>query len=440
MSATTPTSIPTRPTGSLRTPIVIGVAVLATFVAGFSAWVALAPLSGAAIAFGVVSPDGNRKTVQHLEGGIIREILVEDGRSVAAGDTLIRLDDTATRATHDRLQARYLALSATRARLVAEQAGAERITFPEELDDGAHPDAGALRAAEIGRFETRRTALAGQRDILRQLVAQRREEIGGLGAEIASQTEQLRLIAEEAADVADLLKRGLERKPRLLALKRGTAQIEGLRAENQAKVARARQAIREAELKILNLDSTRQDEIAAELSRIGSELFDLEEQLRASADILRRLVVTAPVTGTVVGLRFRTAGGVVAAGEAILDLVPADDELLIDAKVAPTDIDVVHAGLVAQVHFLAYRQRTMMRIDGRVRQVSADSLTDPDTGQPYFAARIEIDRQQLAELAPEVALTPGMPAEVLVLTGERTMLETLLDPIRTVFRRGLRET
>jgi HlyD family type I secretion membrane fusion protein len=212
MSATTPTSIPTRPTGSLRTPIVIGVAVLATFVAGFSAWVALAPLSGAAIAFGVVSPDGNRKTVQHLEGGIIREILVEDGRSVAAGDTLIRLDDTATRATHDRLQARYLALSATRARLVAEQAGAERITFPEELDDGAHPDAGALRAAEIGRFETRRTALAGQRDILRQLVAQRREEIGGLGAEIASQTEQLRLIAEEAADVADLLERGLERK------------------------------------------------------------------------------------------------------------------------------------------------------------------------------------------------------------------------------------
>jgi HlyD family secretion protein len=429
-----------RSTGTLRTPIVVGLAVMAVFVSGFGTWAALAPLSGAAIAFGVVSPDGNRKTVQHLEGGIIREILVKDGREVRAGETLIRLDDTAARADHDRLLARHLALSATRARLLAEQAGADRITFPPELDDSGHPDARALRAAELDRFETRRMALAGQRGILRQLIAQHEEEIGGLAAEIDSQSEQLRLIAEETAGVASLVKRGLERKPRLLALQRARAQIGGLRAENQAKIARARQAIREAELKILNLDSTRQDEIAAELSQIGTELFDLEEQLRASADVLERTVVAAPVAGTVVGLRFRTPGGVVAAGEAILDLVPADDELLIDAKVAPTDIDVVHPGLPAQVHFLAYRQRAMLRIEGRVRQVSADSLTDPDSGQAYFAARIEIDRQQLAALAPQVELTPGMPAEVLILTGERTMLETLLDPVRTLFRRGLRET
>jgi HlyD family secretion protein len=222
-----------RSTGTLRTPIVVGLAVMAVFVSGFGTWAALAPLSGAAIAFGVVSPDGNRKTVQHLEGGIIREILVKDGREVRAGETLIRLDDTAARADHDRLLARHLALSATRARLLAEQAGADRITFPPELDDSGHPDARALRAAELDRFETRRMALAGQRGILRQLIAQHEEEIGGLAAEIDSQSEQLRLIAEETAGVASLVKRGLERKPRLLALQRARAQIGGLRAENQ---------------------------------------------------------------------------------------------------------------------------------------------------------------------------------------------------------------
>ncbi len=156
--------------------------------------------------------------------------------------------------------------------------------------------------------------------------------------------------------------------------------------------------------------------------------------------MLARTVIAAPVAGTVVGLRFRTPGGVIGAGEPILDLVPADDQLLVDARVTPTDIDVVHPGLLAQVHLLAYRQRAMPRIEGQVRQISADSLTDPKTGQTYFAARIEIDRQQLSSLAPEIDLIPGMPAEVLILTGSRTLFEALLEPVRAVFRRALRET
>jgi membrane fusion protein, type I secretion system len=314
---------------SLRAPVLTGIAVVLTFFAGFGAFTALAPLSGAAIAPGVVSPDGNRKTVQHLEGGIIRQILVEDGRKVAAGEPLVRLDDTATKADHDRLRARHRALAASQARLLAEQTGAERIIFPAALAATEDPEIAALRGAEVSRFETRRTALAGRQAILRQRVAELQEEIGGLEAEIASQSEQQRLIDEEARSVADLVGRGLERKPRLLALERGRAQIEGQRAQNQAAIARARQAIGEAELQILSLASTRQDEIATELGSMRAELLDIDEQLRASADVLARTVIAAPVAGTVVGLRFRTPGGVIGAGEPILDLVPADDQLLV---------------------------------------------------------------------------------------------------------------
>jgi membrane fusion protein, type I secretion system len=288
------------------------------------------------------------------------------------------------------------------------------IVFPAALAATEDPEIAALRGAEVSRFETRRTALAGRQAILRRRVAELQEEIGGLEAEIASQSEQQRLIDEEARSVADLVGRG-------------RAQIEGQRAQNQAAIARARQAIGEAELQILSLASTRQDEIATELGSMRAELLDIDEQLRASADVLARTVIAVPVAGTVVGLRFRTPGGVIGAGEPILDLVPADDQLLVRR---PGDAD----------RHRHHRQRAMPRIEGQVRQISADSLTDPKTGQTHFAARIEIDREQLRALAPEVDLTPGMPAEVLILTGSRTLLEALLEPVRAVFRRAPRET
>lgn len=218
------------------------------------------------------------------------------------------------------------------------------------------------------------------------------------------------------------------------------AELDGARAQNQAEIARARQEIGEAELRIVDLDTTSLDKVAGELTQVNAELASVQEKLRASEDVLKRTVITAPVAGTVVELRYRTPRGVIAPGAPILDIVPTEDELLIEARVAPTDIDAVHPGLAAQVHLLAYQQRNLPRIEGTVRTVSADALTDPDTGASYFLARVEVDRARLARLAPEVTLTAGMPAEVLIMTGEQTTLAYLLKPFLDTLRRSFRES
>ncbi|MGH6912992.1 MAG: HlyD family type I secretion periplasmic adaptor subunit, partial [Geminicoccales bacterium] len=225
-----------------------------------------------------------------------------------------------------------------------------------------------------------------------------------------------------------------------LALQRARAEIEGNRAERRAHIARARQAIGETELQIIAQGTTQLDSINQELSRTQSELAEVEQRLAASRDVLERTLITAPIDGTVVALRFRTRGGVVRPGEPVLDIVPADEELLVDARVAPADIDAVRVGLPARVVLPAFNQRTMPRIEGRVRQVSADAIDDAESGQRFFLARIEIDRAQLAALEPTIELTPGMPAEVYITTGERTVLDYLLAPIRDSLRRAFRES
>jgi HlyD family secretion protein len=431
----------TKPTtASLKGPTIVAGGVILLFFGGFGSFAALAPLAGAAIAPGVVSPDGNRKTVQHLEGGIVSEILVQDGSRVERGTPLLRLDATAVRAEHAQLTAEIHALLATQARLLAEQRGTATIEFPELLlATAGEPRVAQLLADEQERFATRHAALVDRKAILRQRIAQLHEEIGGLDAQIESQGVQLELIEEETEGVRELLEKGLERRPRLLALERAKAQIDGQRAANGAGIARARQAIAEDELQMVALDSERADEVAAELAGTRRELTQFGERLRTSEDRLARCVIVAPAAGTVVELRVHTPGGVIEPGDPLLDLVP-DDELLIDARVAPTDIDAVHSDQNAQIHLLAYSSRSTPKIAGRVRQVSADALQDPRTGVAYYAVRVMVDRAELARLAPEVALAPGMPAEVSIETGERTLLQVLLNPLRTVLRRGLRES
>ncbi len=423
-----------------RWPVILGAGLMLVWFGGFGGWAALAPLASAAIAPGVVSPDGNRRTVQHLEGGIIEAILVREGAVVEAGQPLVILDEIGARAVRDRLRVERWALLALQARLIAERDRADRVMFPESmLADAEDPRVSEIMADQTGQFAQRRQAREGQRSILRQRIAQLVEEIHGLEAEIRSQATQFDLIGQEIASVEHLVGRGLERMPRLLALQRAQAEIEGTRASNQAAIARARQAIGEAELQILMIDSNHLSEVAEALGAARGELLGLEERLRASDDILRRTAILAPVAGTVVELRYHTAGGVIGPGQAILDIVPVDDDLLIDAEVSPTDIDVVRPGLPAQIHLTAYRQRTLPRIDGRVHDVSADRLTDEHTGRPYYRARIEVDRASLRAIAPDIDLLPGMPAEVLILSGERTTLAYLLDPLFNGLRRSLRE-
>jgi len=427
---------------SLRGTVVFGLAVILVFFAGLGGWAALAPLASAAIAPGTVGPDGSRRTVQHLEGGIIREILVRDGSRVAAGDPLVVLADVAARATYEQERTQYDTLAAMQARLLAEQRGATTLTFSDRLVEAAEasPEVAAILEAQRELFETRRQAHEGRKAILRQRIAQLMEEITGLEAQIASQSRQLELIEQEIEGVEQLLAQGLERRPRLLSLQRNEAQIQGALAGNRSAIARARQAIGETELQIVNQDATRLDQVATELSDVRTRLLSLEEGLRQSEDVLDRTVVTAPVAGTVVALRFRTTGGVVAPGDPILDIVPEDEDLLIDARVSPIDIDAVHEGLEAQIRLLAFAQRNLPRIGGRVETVSADALVDEQSGESYYSVRVAVPRETLESLPDGVALSPGMPAEVLIMTGERTALEYLVRPFLDSVSLAFRES
>jgi HlyD family type I secretion membrane fusion protein len=435
-----PQALAPRPRNSLRPPLLAGGAVAAAFFVGLGGWAATAPLAGAALAPAVVAPEGSRKTVQHLEGGIVRRILVRDGSAVAAGQTLVELDDTAARAEHAALLAEWRALRAGERRLTAEQAGeATGLSFPSDLLGAARRDpalAGVL-ASEADRLATRRAALADQRSVLAERAAQAEAEIQGLEAQIASGRRQLGLIAEEIEGVAKLLAKGLERKPRLLALQRGQAEIDGAVAAGRAGIARARQAIAETRQQMRALESEHAEQVARELSEARKSRASLEERLRATADRLARTAVKAPAAGTVVGLQVKTAGGVVGPGEPLLGIVPAAAELLLEARVAPVDVDEVHAGQRAQVHLLAYRSRNLPRVEGAVREVSADRLEDPATHQPYYLARVAVPP---AALPAGVALTAGMPAEVAIVTGERTVLDYLVRPVADAMSRGLRES
>lgn len=425
----------------VRGPAIAGVIVSVLFLGGFTTWSTMAPLSSAAVASGVVSPDGSRRTVQHLEGGIIQEILVRDGDRVEAGQRLVVLEDVAARSERDMRESRFYSLAAVEARLVAELNQAETIEFPLELIVASQSDwdlAAALADQRI-HFETRAAGFANRTGILEARIAALREEVSGLEVQIASQERQLSLIDEEIAGVQQLVDQGLERRPRLLALQRQQAEIDGSIGANRAAIARAEQVIGETRLQILDLESNLREEVAGSLANLRAEIATIEEELRAREDVLARTLVSAPVSGTVVGLQFHTVGGVVRSGDPILDIVPDDDELIIDARLTPTDIDSVTPGQSAEVHLLAYAQRNMPRLTGTVRDVSADRLVDEVTGEPYFRARVEVEQEALLDLGEEIVLTPGMPVEVMIATGEQTVLDYVVGPLVRSFNRAFRE-
>ena len=429
-----------RPRTSLRPPLLAGTAVALAFFAGFGGWAATAPLAGAAVAPALVAPEGSRKTVQHLEGGIVRRILVHDGSLVAAGQPLVELDDTRARAEHAALLAEWRAAKASEARLLAEQADRTEPAFPAELLDAARADPALARmlAGEVDRLSTRRASLRDQQAILADRVAQAEAEIVGLEAEIASADTQLGLIGEEIEIVERLLREGARAQAAASRACCGPRRRSRARiAADRAAIARAGQVIAEARQQSLSLESSQAEDIAAELAETRKGLAGLAERIRATADQLARIVVTAPVDGTVVDVRIKTTGGVIEPGAPLLDLVPAGGELLLEARVAPVDIDEVHPGLRAQVHLLAYKSRNLRRIEGEVRGVSADRLEDPATRQPYYLAKVAVDR---AALPAGITMTAGMPADVMIVTGERTLLQYLLRPITDTLRRGLRES
>ena len=416
-----------------------GSLVMLAFFGGLGSWATLAPLESAAIAQGSISVDSNRKTIQHLEGGIVGKILVRDGDVVKAGQVLIRLDETQARATLELLRGRQIATLALVARLTAERGGKAKIIFPDELvTNRSEPNVAEAIDGETNIFRVRRKTTADRVSIQEHRIAQLEEEIKGLKGQIRAEATQIRLIKDEIKDVKSLVDKGFGRRPRLLALQRRQAEIEGSRSRNRAAIARTKQSISETRIRITELQTEMLNDVLLQLRQAQSELFDLADRIQAAEDVLRRLEIRAQLPGTIVGLQVHTPGGVIGAGERLMDIVPSGDQLVIEAQVDPNDIDVVHVGLKAQVRLSAFNMRETVPVEGVVTAVSADRLSDQRTGQSYYLARIRLTGD-LKKVLGDAELQPGMPAEVIIVTGARTTLEYIFKPISASLNRAFRE-
>lgn len=423
---------------SLRRPVVAGLATVAVAFGGFAAWLFLASLDSAAVAPGTVIVDTHRKTIQHLEGGIVREVKVRDGDSVTAGQPLVVLDRTLANAALGQVQSQYWSALAKLARLRAEQDGSA-LAFPGELtSQAADPAIAQVMRTEENLFRTRGETRAAQLAIRRRQVEQKNEEITAQRAQLTATEQALRFKQEELTGVQQLFDKGYERKPRLLGLQADVANLKGRRGELTATIARVRQESAAIELDSVNFNSTWLSDMATELQDTQTNAAALSDKLRAASDVQGRTIITAPQDGKVVDLKVFTIGGVVTPGQPILDLVPSEDTLIIEARVSPLDIDVVRPGLPAHVRLTAFKARRVPMVEGKVVQVAADKLTDPRTGEAYFTAQVRLDRASLGDVHG-VEITPGMPAEVFLVTGARKAVDYILSPITDSMRRAFRE-
>jgi len=437
--------IAARPTpwGAIKAPLTAAALVIGVFFGGFVGWASYAPLESAVIAKGNISPAGSRRTVQHLEGGVISKINVRDGDMVRMGQTLLTMNDTQSDAAYRVSERRLLAQRAVLARLQAERANASNITWPDEVMASLDPDLRSILRDQQNFFETRRNTVKSQQAIYEQQASQLREQIGGYNQQVTSVARQLELIASETRDVQGLVNKGLERRTRLLALERAAAGLDGQKAAILAATAQAQQKIGEIQLQMAGVETARRNEVDDQIAKAQTEIVQLSEQMRAQNDVRARAQIVAPVDGTVVNLRFKNEGGVIQPGEAVLDIVPRDEDLIIDAHISPMDIDSVKIGQMAEVLLPSYRLKFMPRTVGEVTYVSADSLRDANTGANYYEVKVRVppaEKAKLDAIEPPVKLVAGMPAEVFVVTGEAYVMAYLLNPLTEMVRRTFRET
>ncbi len=424
---------------STRKIVGAGRLVILVFMVGFFGWAALAPLDSAIMASGVIVVESHRKSIQHLEGGIAREVRVADGESVKSGQLLMRLDDTQARSSLALLLGEADALAAQEARLMAERDGAAAIAFPQDLlgrrDD---PKVAEAIRGEASTFATRRETLLKQSAILTQRSSENVRIIAGLKNEQESVEKQMALIEQETASVQGLYAKGLSTLPRLLQLQRQAADLGGQRGQLSEKIAQVQLSSGENDLQIMNLKNQQLSDVVKELRDAQTRRFDLLDRIHAARDVLARLTIRAPVSGKVVSLAVHTNGAVIRPGDVLMEIVPQRDALEVEAHVRPEDADNVHIGMTARVNLSAYQSRRLPMIPGVVNNISADRLTDQRTGQPYFTVNVTVDRSQLKDY-PSARIIPGLPVEVALDTGQRTALEYFVEPITDVFRKGMRE-
>ena len=408
-------------------------------VVAIGAWVWIAPLSGAVIGAGQIKVDMNRKTVQHQEGGIVGEILVRDGSKVKAGQTLILLKDVRVDAGNEALRTQLDAEIAKAARLSAEQAGAAEITFPPELTKrGSDPRVTELLKHESSVFRVRRESLSNQIALIRNQVREARDEIKARNVQLKADEQAIKFQRDELAQNQSLANEGFVSKTRLLVLQREGAQYESRRAEGAAELARAQQKVSDLELRAETLRSTFNQEASNELRQTTAAIFELRERLRPALDAEQRQRITAPISGEVVDLRVTSVGAIIAPREPILDIVPEDPDLLVEARVRPEDVNYVRTGSPADVRLTAFRQRMTPTVEGIVVYISADRLVDKATNAPYYVVQVRVSPEALRK-AGDLKLQAGMPAEVFIQTASRNALQYLFDPVLGFLQRSLRE-
>jgi epimerase transport system membrane fusion protein len=419
-----------------RQPRRIGYIILALVFGVFGGWACIAPLDSAALGQGLVTVKSYRKTVQHLEGGIVRELHVHDGDSVAAGDVLLTLDTTHLQAEREVLNNQQVSTAALEARLIAELQQAKKMATPKALL--LEPRALEAWKTEQALLKARYRSREGETQILQQAIGQLDEQITGLQAVISNKQRLVQSHNEEASDLRALLKEGFTDKQRLREQERNLERLAAEIAEHNSSIAQARQRRGELRLQILQIEKTFTHEVTTQLVAAQTQAFDISERLRSIDERLQRSHIKAPASGMVLNMNIHTLGAVITAGQPIMEIVPENADLIIETRINPNDIDRVMVGKNADIRFSAFNSATMPVIEGILDQISADALVDSNSGQSYYLGRVSITEKGLKGLGKQTLL-PGMPAEVLINTGSRTLLSYLLQPARNWMARSLNE-
>lgn len=428
-----------RPSSKISSVFVFGLLVVLIAFAGIGGWAATAPMASAVPAAAILKVKGERKLVQHFEGGIVEKVLVEEGETVKAGQLLVLLNDIQVSATASRLRNQIDVHVAQKARLVAERDTLKSIIFPEELMSRIN-EASVLEIIESERqqFLARRESLSGQVNILRQRISQLNDQIEGHRLQRKSRFDQLEIFELELGGLRELYEKGYYPRNEVLARERAMARLRGEAGSDDAQIARAQNGVGEAKSQIINLRQRFREDVVGQYQDIQAATSDLRQRLAVAEDVLARIEVKAPQSGIVQNLAVHTIGGVVRGGQLLMEIAPQDKELIVEAQVSPNDIDNVQVGQEAEVRLVALNLRLTPSIMGTVMSVSGDRLVDQVTGVGYFLIRAEISESEVAKLG-DVALSAGMPADVLIKTGERTALAYLLKPLTDSLARGMNE-
>lgn len=414
-----------------------GMALIALTFGGLGGWSALAMIDKGVLASGTVAVETNRKTVQHYEGGIVREILIREGDRVVEDQIVARLERVQAEANANVIGKQIDFARAREARLVAEREGGAAIDWGDLKKRPPTPELAGVMADETHQFEERRNSLEGQFRIQKSRIEQHRRELDGLGLEEKSAMEQISYIRRELEGLRELHKKQLVPSTRLFSMERERSRLEGVIGQNLANTARIQAAIGEIEEQMALARQKFNEEVATSLVDVRQKLADVQERERVAADVLERVNVRAPRAGTVQNVKLTTLGQVVRAGDALMEIVPDDEALIVSAQFSPNDIDGIFHGQAAEVRFPAFHLRNLPLMSGRIETISGDRLID-DNRQPYFLATISINRMEIPEEL-RTRLRPGMPAEVIAVAGKRTVVEYLIAPMRDAMKRTFLE-